>query len=402
MELEDHSESEEEILVYAEFNVNEGVDIDQYRSIHVLGIDGKNPIIQADDSFFTGKFASPLGTYMFFEDDPQPQSVDPLFDKLPEKNLKYLCKTNKLLNMEHAYVMPLTNKDPVVKTELDESSDKSLRLVKFTSVESALTKFKEALEVPVASTASTAATAENEPQESSMKKSLEEVLKELNKDRVKIKDKDRKRNNVILYSVLGEFLKIMQKHNKLFRSMKPELEYLGSYFDGLRVGQPTEFDLNLILKLPINYEKIYLDASNSAYDCTNIFMHSEFRRLSKTPATVENGYDETHMWCDKEFRLSVLKFRSWMQKVVDVAMATLPEVDNRRLLCVKNNRYYLATKMSGPANTITIITGSDDNSLIDVDLVPTFSFELEKKPYRSKNIISFSEKLLVYIVYRRT
>ncbi|KAJ2946546.1 hypothetical protein O0L34_g12601 [Tuta absoluta] len=153
MELEDHSDSEEEILVYAEFNVNEGVDIDQYRSIHVLGIDGNNPIIQADESFFTGKFANPLGTYMFFEEDPQPQSVDPLFDKLPEKSLKYLCKTNKLLNMEHAYVMPLANKDPVVKTEVDERNDRNLKLVKFTSVDSALSKFKEALDEPSASSA---------------------------------------------------------------------------------------------------------------------------------------------------------------------------------------------------------------------------------------------------------
>lgn len=55
---------------------------------------------------FLGKFESALGTYMFFEEDPAPKTEDPLFDKLPEKNLKYICKSRKYLNMEHAYVTP--------------------------------------------------------------------------------------------------------------------------------------------------------------------------------------------------------------------------------------------------------------------------------------------------------
>lgn len=47
---------------------------------------------------------------MFFEEDPDPKSEDPLFDKLPEKNLKYVSKTGKLLTMEHAYVTPKEGK----------------------------------------------------------------------------------------------------------------------------------------------------------------------------------------------------------------------------------------------------------------------------------------------------
>lgn len=43
---------------------------------------------------------------MFFEDDPKPITKDPLFDKLAEKNLKYKCKTMKILNMQHAHVIP--------------------------------------------------------------------------------------------------------------------------------------------------------------------------------------------------------------------------------------------------------------------------------------------------------
>lgn len=43
---------EEEFLVYAEFE--DTVNIEKYRTVHVLGVDGKNPIMQMDDTFFTG------------------------------------------------------------------------------------------------------------------------------------------------------------------------------------------------------------------------------------------------------------------------------------------------------------------------------------------------------------
>lgn len=48
---------------------------------------------------------------MFFEEDPAPHCEDPLFDKVPEKTLKFVCKTRKHLHMEHAYVTPKEGKE---------------------------------------------------------------------------------------------------------------------------------------------------------------------------------------------------------------------------------------------------------------------------------------------------
>lgn len=53
MDIESNSDSEEEILVYAEFE--DSVNIEKYRSIHILGVNGPKPIVQMDDAFFTGK-----------------------------------------------------------------------------------------------------------------------------------------------------------------------------------------------------------------------------------------------------------------------------------------------------------------------------------------------------------
>ncbi|XP_013183468.2 cyclic GMP-AMP synthase-like receptor [Amyelois transitella] len=204
-------------------------------------------------------------------------------------------------------------------------------------------------------------------------KNIEEVFLQINHDYVKINKRESKRNNLVLRTVLAEILKIMRECDPLFDSMKPRLDYLGSYYDGLRVGHPTEFDINVILKLPINYSNIKLDCTKTEYDYTNVILPSEFRRLCKSTTTSKKGFTKTELWCDSTHRLSVVKFRSWMQSVVDSAFSKLPISNGRHVLKVKNIIYELTAKMSGPANTITIYKNTN---IIDVDLVPTFAFDL--------------------------
>lgn len=213
-------------------------------------------------------------------------------------------------------------------------------------------------------------------------KTLEEIFQEVNRRHVRIKRKDRKDNNSILYKVLQELLKRMRKCDTLFDSMNPKLEYLGSYFDGMRVGQPNEYDINVILTIHVNYSKISLDARETQNGYTSIVMPAEFRRLSKTPATATKGFKKTEFWCDRSYRLSVKNFRSWMQSVVDTALNQLPLEDGKRILKVKNNYFKMLYKTSGPANTFTISIEND--YVIDVDLVPTLAFELPKVPFNSK------------------
>ncbi|KAJ8734650.1 hypothetical protein PYW08_013900 [Mythimna loreyi] len=302
---EELTDSEEEILVYAEFE--DTVNIEKYRAIHVLGVNGKNPVIQMDDTFFTGKHENALGTYMFFEEDPEPKSEDPLFDKLPEKNLKYLCKTKKLLNMEHAYVTPKEGHDLLHKKP---EADDNIEPVNFKSM-SKMTNTGRGR------------------RHGRQVKTVEEIFQRVNRRYVRIKRKDRTDNNSILYKVLRALLKIMRECDNLFDSMNPKLEYLGSYFDGMRVGQPNEYDINVILTIHINYNKICLDARETQNSYTSIIMPEEFRRLSNTPETATKGFQKTKFWCDKSHRLLVTSFRSWMQGVVDTALKTLPLVDGK-------------------------------------------------------------------------
>lgn len=205
----------------------------------------------------------------------------------------------------------------------------------------------------------------------------EEMFQDLNRKCIRLNKKEIQRNNIVLYAVLEKIVKLMKNSDDLFKSMRPKLEYMGSYFDGLRVGHPTEFDINLVLTIPVNYEKIVLDSTEAKFDYTYIIMPSEFRRLYKNPYTANKGFIKTAMWCDSSYRLSVKKFRSWMQSVVDAALNKLPLEEGKRILMVHNKCFGLISKCSGPANNISI---HQDNGIIDIDLVPTFAFELPKIP----------------------
>lgn len=48
----------------------------------------------------------------------------------------------------------------------------------------------------------------------------------------------------------------LKKEDPDFNFFFNRITYVGSFFDGLRVSEATEFDLNVILKIPCNYEKI--------------------------------------------------------------------------------------------------------------------------------------------------
>lgn len=212
------------------------------------------------------------------------------------------------------------------------------------------------------------------------RKTLEDVYQEINRDNVRLDKEATKNNNAILYSVLEKILKLIRQTFEDFDQMKPKLEYLGSYFDGLRVGEPTEYDINVVLKLPIQYKNTYLDATHvTSYDQTIIFIPAEYTLVDSVPVS----YTKT-MWCDNKCRFSATKFRSWIQGLIDNVLSRLPVKNGKRILIVNKKTYLIYTKMSGPAQTLIIQTGDDESNVIDVDLVPTFSFMLPTKPIGSK------------------
>jgi hypothetical protein len=57
---------------------------------------------------------------------------------------------------------------------------------------------------------------------------------------------------VLLNTMLSE----MKRVDETFREVYRQPHYVGSYYENLRVGHPSEFDINLELQLPISESHI--------------------------------------------------------------------------------------------------------------------------------------------------
>ena len=65
--------------------------------------------------------------------------------------------------------------------------------------------------------------------------------------------------------LLGKMEEEMRK-DETFQTLYKEPQYVGSYYENLRVGHPNEFDINLELELPIKGENIFVSSSSSLGD----------------------------------------------------------------------------------------------------------------------------------------
>jgi hypothetical protein len=48
----------------------------------------------------------------------------------------------------------------------------------------------------------------------------------------------------------------MKEEDALFKAIYSRDSGAGSYYDGLKVGKPEEFDMDIVIRLPFNYEEI--------------------------------------------------------------------------------------------------------------------------------------------------
>lgn len=51
----------------------------------------------------------------------------------------------------------------------------------------------------------------------------------------------------------------MKKSDPLFSALYQKEHFAGSYADGLKIGKPTEYDMNLIIKLPPGLDESKLE-----------------------------------------------------------------------------------------------------------------------------------------------
>ncbi|XP_076350516.1 cyclic GMP-AMP synthase-like receptor isoform X2 [Tachypleus tridentatus] len=210
----------------------------------------------------------------------------------------------------------------------------------------------------------------------------DQSLEEINKTLVPLMDgiqksklsiaKSQKEENIEIFKTFLECLITkMKEKDPLFKVLYQKNYYTGSYYEGLRVAEASEFDVNLILKFPFKSE----DREVETGDKVNPQSFARFRLKSQFQAVMlkyphQEKYKSLEKFFDDKNYLLPERLMSWMQSVVD-------KVDKEDLNRVKGVKYVTISR-HGPAKTVYITTTKGEG--IDIDLVPSLEFQIPEWP----------------------
>ena len=76
------------------------------------------------------------------------------------------------------------------------------------------------------------------------------VLKDIYAKYITISSSEKKEKVTLVEFIKSVLIPLMKKTDVLFGLLFQEIFHTGSYFDGLRVNNANEYDLNILLKLP--------------------------------------------------------------------------------------------------------------------------------------------------------
>ncbi|XP_023241922.1 uncharacterized protein LOC111640160 isoform X1 [Centruroides sculpturatus] len=200
-------------------------------------------------------------------------------------------------------------------------------------------------------------------------KTLLTNLKEILRTKVKLTGEGE--NVKVLETTLPLLINQMKLVSPLFKSVYKRIYYTGSYYDGLRVKNATEFDLNLVLAFPKNMDLEIRTTNSPPSFCTCKLKNKESLRKQQNFEFIskilkEFFYEKTDFFLPNNIR-------KWLQGVLDSALRSfIPsgDVEEIRKSC------------SGPALTIYIKT--KNGTQLDVDLVPVLEFKYPDWPDGAK------------------
>lgn len=130
----------------------------------------------------------------------------------------------------------------------------------------------------------------------------------------------------------------MKEKDSLFKSMFQRVFYGGSYYDGLRVGAPEEFDLDLLLKVP-TFAQPDLTTSNLPG-----FVNLQLKNLDGWLKQPESNKNLGKLFDDKHY-LDTLKVLKWMEGLVQKGLNEFPSEGPNTVFTKENMKLKVSLKL---------------------------------------------------------
>ncbi|CAK9803596.1 Cyclic GMP-AMP synthase-like receptor [Anthophora plagiata] len=209
---------------------------------------------------------------------------------------------------------------------------------------------------------------------SKLKKYLsnDEVFKAINKHFITLKDEEVEKINVYLLQVIETLMERMKMKDSLFKKTYSKIIFCGSFYKGTKVEKPNEFDLNIILNLPMKYSYVNFYSTLPSFVKINV----DHPLIYSTQQYENLTMDEKRSFekLISHGNLNPNKFRHWIEGVIDKVIYELPK-PNKLLIERGFNSYEVKIKVkkSGPAFTI-ILNLPCNTEEIHIDLAPALVF----------------------------
>ncbi|CAH2075010.1 unnamed protein product, partial [Iphiclides podalirius] len=157
----------------------------------------------------------------------------------------------------------------------------------------------------------------------------------------------------------------------------------GSVYDDIKISKMDEFDINIVIRLPISYEEgedgIIIENDQPGF--VRLRIVNGFDHLDKQQEW-EKCHKVTRDWRDGSKYFLQSRFRHWMHRIVQKA---LNEMNGR--VTVNGVDYILNYRESGPAYTLNVSSGAaDEDFKLDVDIVPVIRFMHPRWPKSYRTI----------------
>ena len=199
------------------------------------------------------------------------------------------------------------------------------------------------------------------------------VLDDIQKQKINMDKELIRRNKEILRYILEQKILPELKKDILFNSLYESPYYTGSTYEGLRISAPTEFDINLILRLPFNYYKdLCVNELTKTYG--TLSLTDDFDRIWHPNRLDYERYKNIKKYFldkDEPRKFNACTLHKWFIRVMTKALQRMGYS-----ICYNGINYDLkySVKQTGPAHTLRVTTGYGEWLVFDVDLVPVFNF----------------------------
>lgn len=189
---------------------------------------------------------------------------------------------------------------------------------------------------------------------------LDSILEEINLRCVRLNAEDRKANVHKAHIVSALVVNEMRKVDNVFDELFSRIDFVGSYYDGLKVKEPTSFNMNLIMKLPVRYDSIEIEED---FDVPG-FVKINCDNLVKQPVP-ENVQRKFDSWIVDGY-LVENRPRQWLESVL------VRSLQHKRFEFDISDEYYEVKLMKiGPAFMVRIV------GYPHIDIIFAFTIEFQ-------------------------